>query len=95
MSEQSAPGKPAPVEVAVRTFELPNAAVRRYDFWDSSYEWRRLFSELFGTFLLVVGAQNHEGSAVVLVPQGHVLLIGHRVSPLFPADAELLSASYE
>lgn len=53
MSEQSAVGKPAHVEVAVRTFELPNAAVRRYDFWDSSYEWRRLFSELLGTFFLV------------------------------------------
>ena len=53
MSEQSAAGKPAHVEVAVRTFELPNAAVRRYDFWDSSYEWRRLFSELLGTFFLV------------------------------------------
>jgi len=53
MSEQSAAGKPAHVEVAVRTFELPNAAVRRYDFWDASYEWRRLFSELLGTFFLV------------------------------------------
>src|SRR5215469_16226240 len=53
MSEHSAVGKPAHVEVAVRTFELPNAAVRRYDFWDASYEWRRLFSELLGTFFLV------------------------------------------
>src|SRR5215475_2461043 len=53
MSEQSAAGKPAHVEVAVRTFELPNAAIRRYDFWDSSYEWRRLFSEVLGTFFLV------------------------------------------
>jgi aquaporin Z len=53
MTEQSAGGKPADIEVAVRTFELPNAAVRRYDFWDSSYEWRRLFSELLGTFFLV------------------------------------------
>jgi len=53
MSEQTAGGKPAHLEVAVRTFELPNAAVRRYDFWDSTYEWRRLFSELLGTFFLV------------------------------------------
>jgi aquaporin Z len=29
---------------------------RRFDFWDNSFEWRRLFSELFGTFLLVVVA---------------------------------------
>ena len=35
---------------------------RRWDFDDPSHEWRRLFSELFGTFLLVlVGA----GGAVV------------------------------
>ena len=36
--------------------ELPNAFARRYDFWDSRYEWRRIFSELFGTFLLVLVA---------------------------------------
>jgi aquaporin Z len=36
--------------------EVPNAVARRYDFWDSRYEWRRVFSELFGTFLLVLVA---------------------------------------
>jgi len=51
MSEQPAAEKH--VDVGLHIFELPNAAVRRYDFWDSSYEWRRLFSELLGTFLLV------------------------------------------
>jgi aquaporin Z len=40
----------------VRSFEAPNAIVRQFDFWDDSYEWRRLFSELFGTFLLVTVA---------------------------------------
>ena len=35
---------------------MPNAIARRFDFWDDSYEWRRLFSELFGTFLLVTVA---------------------------------------
>ncbi|HXZ66014.1 MAG TPA: aquaporin [Streptosporangiaceae bacterium] len=35
---------------------MPNATVRQYDFWDTSYEWRRLFSELLGTFLLVTVA---------------------------------------
>jgi aquaporin Z len=35
---------------------VPNSARRAYDFWDDSYEWRRLFSELFGTFLLVMVA---------------------------------------
>jgi aquaporin Z len=53
MSEHTAGGEPRHVEVAVRTYELPNAAVRRFDFWDPSYEGRRLFSELLGTFFLV------------------------------------------
>jgi aquaporin Z len=34
----------------------PNSYARRFDFWDSRYEWRRVFSELFGTFLLVLAA---------------------------------------
>jgi aquaporin Z len=42
-----------PLEIALKTIEVTNAAARRYDFWDSSYEWRRLFSELLGTFFLV------------------------------------------
>ena len=47
---------PTHIDVELRPFERPNALVRRFDFWDSSYEWRRLFSELFGTFLLVTAA---------------------------------------
>jgi aquaporin Z len=43
-------------EVALRSFGQPNAVVRQFDFWDNSYEGRRLFSELFGTFLLVIVA---------------------------------------
>ena len=31
----------------------PNSLAKRFDFTDDRYEWRRLFSELFGTFLLV------------------------------------------
>ncbi len=42
--------------MALRSFGQPNAVVRAFDFWDDSYEWRRLFSELFGTFLLVTVA---------------------------------------
>jgi aquaporin Z len=34
----------------------PNAFARRFDFWDSRYEWRRVFSELLGTFFLVLVA---------------------------------------
>ncbi len=50
------------VATTLRSFGVPNAAARQFDFWDTSYEWRRLFSELFGTFLLVtVGV----GGAVV------------------------------
>ena len=53
---------PAQVDVAFRPVREPNALARQFDFWDASYEWRRLFSELFGTFLLVtVGV----GSALV------------------------------
>jgi aquaporin Z len=47
---------PGNFEIALRSVELPNAVVHRYDFWDSSYEWRRLFGEVFGTFLLVTVA---------------------------------------
>ncbi len=44
---------PAHVDVALHAFGESNAVARRTDFWDASYEWRRLFSELLGTFLLV------------------------------------------
>jgi aquaporin Z len=49
-------GVPEHVDVALRSFGQPNAIARAFDFWDTSYEWRRLFSELLGTFLLVVVA---------------------------------------
>jgi len=47
---------PARVDVALRPVREPNALARQFDFWDASYEWRRLFSELLGTFLLVTVA---------------------------------------
>jgi aquaporin Z len=47
---------PSHVEFALRTAGTPNAIIRQFDFWDASYEWRRVFSELFGTFLLVTVA---------------------------------------
>lgn len=50
------PDQPDHVEVALHSFERPNAVARQFDFWDDSYEWRRLFSELLGTFLLVTVA---------------------------------------
>jgi aquaporin Z len=47
---------PEHVDVALHAFERPNAVAKQFDFWDDSYEWRRLFSELLGTFLLVTVA---------------------------------------
>src|SRR6202167_3423866 len=43
-------------EVALASMGQPNSARRQFDFLDDSYEWRRVFSELFGTFLLVLAA---------------------------------------
>jgi aquaporin Z len=54
--ERAAVDMPEHVDVALRTFGQPNAVARQFDFWDESYEWRRVFSELFGTFLLVIVA---------------------------------------
>jgi aquaporin Z len=46
-----------PTELAgVRSLGRPNSFAREFDFWDDRYEARRLFSELFGTFLLVLVA---------------------------------------
>ena len=42
--------------VALRSLGLPNAVVGEFDFWDDHYEGRRLFSELLGTFFLVLVA---------------------------------------
>jgi len=43
-------------EVGLRSLGRPNAMARQFDFSDDKYEWRRLFAELFGTFLLVLVA---------------------------------------
>jgi aquaporin Z len=56
------PGTKAPAvearrhEVGLRSLGQPNALARQFDFRDDSYEWRRLFAELLGTFLLVFAA---------------------------------------
>jgi aquaporin Z len=42
--------------VALRSIGEPNSFARRFDFWDISHEPRRVFSELLGTFLLVLVA---------------------------------------
>jgi len=43
-------------EAGVRSLGQPNALARQFDFSDDSHEWRRLFAEAFGTFLLVLAA---------------------------------------
>jgi aquaporin Z len=40
----------------LRSLGTPNSMLDEFDFWDGRYESRRLFSELFGTFLLVLVA---------------------------------------
>ena len=44
------------VEVALRSMGQPNSVTMQFDFADDSYEWRRLFAEVLGTFLLVLVA---------------------------------------
>ena len=43
-------------EIALRSIGQPNSVSGEFDFWDNSYEGRRLFSELLGTFFLVLVA---------------------------------------
>jgi aquaporin Z len=60
--EETMMGASAPVRTAVgrsqlqRSLGTPNSMLHEFDFWDGRYEGRRLFSELFGTFLLVLVA---------------------------------------
>ena len=74
-------------EAGLRSLGHPNAMARQFDFTDDSYEWRRLFSELFGTFLLVLvaaggpivnarfGGHAISSSALVIAPGMMVLAI--------------------
>jgi aquaporin Z len=43
-------------EVALRSLGQPNSVTGEFDFWNDHYEGRRLFSELLGTFFLVLVA---------------------------------------
>jgi aquaporin Z len=59
--ERPRPAEPAQqaahrAEVALRSMGQPNSIAHQFDFADDSYEWRRLFSELLGTFFLVLVA---------------------------------------
>jgi aquaporin Z len=43
-------------EFSLRSIGAPNSVVHEFDFWNDRYEGRRLFSELLGTFFLVLVA---------------------------------------
>ncbi|QRP48270.1 hypothetical protein [Amycolatopsis sp. FDAARGOS 1241] len=43
-------------DVALRSMGQPNSVVGQFDFWNDRYEGRRLFSEVLGTFFLVLVA---------------------------------------
>ena len=42
--------------VSLRSMGQPNSVAEEFDFWDDRYEGRRLFSEVLGTFFLVLVA---------------------------------------
>jgi aquaporin Z len=43
-------------DVALRSIGQPNSVAGEFDFWNDRYEGRRLFSELLGTFFIVLVA---------------------------------------
>ena len=55
-SEPDRRGAARHAEVALRSMGQPNSVAGEFDFWDDRYEGRRLFSELLGTFFLVLVA---------------------------------------
>jgi len=57
--------------VSLRSIGEPNTIARRFDFWDSQYEGRRVFSEVLGTFFLVLVAAG--GGMVNARFGGHVI----------------------
>jgi aquaporin Z len=69
-------------DVALRSMGQPNAIDRQFDFADDSYEWRRLFSEMLGTFFLVLVAV---GGGIVNARFG-----GHAVPPAARVTAPAL-----
>ncbi|HEY0717680.1 MAG TPA: aquaporin [Streptosporangiaceae bacterium] len=72
---------------ATASLGRPNSFARTFDFWDRQYEGRRLFSELLGTFFLVMvaaggamvnarfGGRAIPGAALVVAPALMVMAI--------------------
>jgi aquaporin Z len=71
------PGAVGHARVALRSMGQPNSIVGEFDFWDDRYEGRRLFSELLGTFFLVLVAVG--GGMVNARFGGHAVPYGARV----------------
>jgi aquaporin Z len=61
----------------LRSLGVPNSVVGEFDFWDDNYEARRLFSELLGTFFLVLVAVG--GGMVNARFGGHAVPVGAQV----------------
>jgi aquaporin Z len=72
LEQPSAAPPPAHREGILGLVDIPNSLARRYDFYDVQYEWRRVFAEVLGTFLLVFVAA---GGGIVNARFG-----GHAVS---------------
>jgi aquaporin Z len=73
--------------ISLRSMGEPNTFARRFDFWDSKYEWRRIFSELLGTFLLVFVAA---GGGMVNARLGGVPAAARVVAPALMVMAVIL-----
>ncbi len=66
-----------PAHPGLRSLGEPNSIRHQFDFWDDSLEGRRLFSELLGTFLLVLAAVG--GGVVNARFGGHAISTGEQV----------------
>jgi aquaporin Z len=76
-------------EVALRSMGQPNSIASQFDFWNDRYEGRRLFSELLGTFFLVLVAVG--GGMVNARFGGNAVPFGARVvSPALMVAAVIL-----
>ncbi len=76
-------------EISLRSMGTPNSVARQFDFWNDRYEGRRLFSELLGTFFLVLVAVG--GGMVNARFGGDAVPIGARVvSPALMVAAVIL-----
>src|SRR5690348_145949 len=92
LAPESEPGRQDAVRhaaVALRSIGQPNSVAGEFDFWDDKYEGRRLFSELLGTFFLVLVAVG--GGMVSARFGGNAVPYGARVvSPALMVAAVIL-----